>query len=155
MICAWALSLPPVNAGHAAGGDAPWLGLGDALGVGDAVGVALGEATVADVLGAAVVGAGVDGGTAAGRGRQAPTTTTAMATASAPMRRSRPITGPSLTGIERLVENPYKRRSDFVRRAYVATKFGRMPFKWPIGCVWRWFFTSTSQRGTSHMCSRT
>jgi hypothetical protein len=113
--CAWAFGSPPFWAGQAAGGaePPPWvgLGLGVGLALGDGVGAEVGDgrATLAVAEGA-VVGAGVDGGTATGPGWSASTTTTAIATTTVPMRRSRPITPRSVTGSARVVDNRYKLR---------------------------------------------
>ena len=86
--------------------------VGAGLALGDAVGAGVGDGW-ATVVGAAVVGAAVgaavvDAGGSAVCGAQAPATTIAMDTASAPMSWRRPVTPPSLTGTERLVEKPYK-----------------------------------------------
>ena len=109
VICACAVWLPPLWLGQVTGVDAwAWLALADGLGVGEGVG----RAIVGVALGAALVVAGVVVGTAIGRGTQAPTTTTAIATARAPMSRTRPITLQSLTESRQLVDNRYKHRAD-------------------------------------------
>jgi hypothetical protein len=80
------------------------MGLGLADGLGETVGegrAVVGAAVVGATVGVAVVGVG---GTACGV--QAPTTTIAMDTPSAPMSRSRPANARSLTEIVRLVDIP-------------------------------------------------
>jgi hypothetical protein len=131
--------------------------VGEGLGLGEAVGVAVGDgsATVGDGVGDALGGADV--GVAVGITTGVHPAATAIAAAVKAMRSEsdRPDNARQSDRIPAMCRDSLHAERDSVRRPYDEMKFGRMTLKWPIGCVWRWFFTSTSQRGTSHMCSLT